>query len=147
MRWHISANCGRIKIRRMFKLSVRLYLLLLLYIDPAVLRCLSPAINTWQVKYALPCTRPMRDNTWWGKWHFMHRYSTCKYICTDHLPDYCVDSCTCTSAFLYINQLQWNLGNRDTQGTVKNCPQFWGGPISQVHLCVLNRPRDWSSCP
>ncbi len=22
-----------------------------------------------------------------------------------------------------------NLGIRDTQGTVKNCPEFWGGPI------------------
>ncbi len=43
--------------------------------------------------------------------------------------------------------IQWNLGIRDTQGTVKNCPQFWGGLISQVHLWVLNGPRDWSSCP
>ncbi len=43
--------------------------------------------------------------------------------------------------------IQWNLGIRDTQGTVKNCPEFWGGLISQVHFYVLDRPRDWSSCP
>ncbi len=43
--------------------------------------------------------------------------------------------------------MQWNLGIRDTQGTVKNCPQFWSGPISQVYFYVLNRPKDWSSCP
>ncbi len=36
---------------------------------------------------------------------------------------------------------------RDTQGTVKNCPEFQGCLISQVNFCVLNRPRDWSSCP
>ncbi len=43
--------------------------------------------------------------------------------------------------------IQWNLGIKDTQGTVKNCLKFWGGLISQVHFYVLNRPRDWSSCP
>ncbi len=32
-------------------------------------------------------------------------------------------------------------------GTVNNCPEFWDGLISQIHLCVLNRSRDWSSCP
>ncbi len=36
--------------------------------------------------------------------------------------------------------VQWNLGIRDTHGTVKNCPEFWGILISQVHICVLNRP-------
>ncbi len=36
--------------------------------------------------------------------------------------------------------IQWNLGIRDTQGTVKNCPDFWGGLISQVHFYVMNRP-------
>ncbi len=46
--------------------------------------------------------------------------------------------------WLYI---QWNLGIRDTQGTVINCPEFWGGLISQVQFYVLNRPMDWSSCP
>ena len=25
---------------------------------------------------------------------------------------------------------------RDTQGTVKNCPEFWGGLISQVHISM-----------
>ncbi len=43
--------------------------------------------------------------------------------------------------------LQWNLGIRDTHGTVKNCPEFWGGLISQVQFYVLIRPRDWSSYP
>ncbi len=42
--------------------------------------------------------------------------------------------------------VQWNLVIRDTHGTVKNCPEFWGGVISQVHFYVMNRPRDWSSC-
>ncbi len=27
---------------------------------------------------------------------------------------------------------------RDTQGTVRNCPEFCGGLISQVHFYVLN---------
>ena len=31
---------------------------------------------------------------------------------------------------------------RDTQGTVKNCPEFCGGLISQVHFYVLNRLLD-----
>ena len=35
-------------------------------------------------------------------------------------------------------EVQWNLGIRDTQGAVKNCPEFRGG---QVHFYVLNRPR------
>ncbi len=48
------------------------------------------------------------------------------------------------NVYIYI---QWNLGIRDTHGTVKNCPEFWGGLISQVHFCVLNRPMGWSSCP
>ncbi len=39
------------------------------------------------------------------------------------------------------------MGIRDTQGTVINCPEFWGALISQVHFHVLNRHRDWSSCP
>ncbi len=43
--------------------------------------------------------------------------------------------------------IQWNRGIRDTQGTVKKCPEFRGGLISQVHSYVMNRPRDWSSCP
>ncbi len=30
--------------------------------------------------------------------------------------------------------VQWNLGNRDTQRTVENRPEFWGGLISQVHF-------------
>ncbi len=34
----------------------------------------------------------------------------------------------------------WNLGISDTQGTVQNCPEFWGGLISHVHF------YDWSSC-
>ncbi len=37
-------------------------------------------------------------------------------------------------------ELQWNLGIRATQGTVKNCPEFWGGLISQVNFYILNRP-------
>ncbi len=39
-------------------------------------------------------------------------------------------------------KIQWNLGIRDTHGTVQNCPEFGGGLISQVHIYVLNRPRD-----
>ncbi len=35
--------------------------------------------------------------------------------------------------------IQWNLGIRDTQGTVQNSPEFWGGLISQVQFYVLNR--------
>ncbi len=31
----------------------------------------------------------------------------------------------------YSLKIQWKLGIRDTQGTVKNCPEFWGGLISQ----------------
>ena len=44
-------------------------------------------------------------------------------------------------------EIQWNLGIRDTQGTMKICPEFWGGLISEVHYYVMNRPRDWSRCP
>ncbi len=29
--------------------------------------------------------------------------------------------------------LQWNLQIRDTQRTVKICPEFWGGLISHIH--------------
>ncbi len=36
--------------------------------------------------------------------------------------------------------IQSHLGIRDTQRTVKNCPQLRGGLISQVHLCVTNTP-------
>ena len=43
--------------------------------------------------------------------------------------------------------VQWNLGIRDTQGTVENCCEFWGGVISQVHFQVVNRSRDESICP
>ncbi len=43
--------------------------------------------------------------------------------------------------------IQWNLGIRDTHGTVKNCPEFGGGRTSHVHLYVMNRPRDWRQCP
>ncbi len=43
--------------------------------------------------------------------------------------------------------IQWNLGIRDTHGTVKHCPQFQGGLTSQVLLRVPNTPRDSSSCP
>ena len=39
----------------------------------------------------------------------------------------------------------WELGT--PKGTVKNCPEFWGGLISQVHFYLLNKARDWSSCP
>ncbi len=35
---------------------------------------------------------------------------------------------------------------RDTQRSVKICPELWGGLISQVHYYVMNRPRDWSRC-
>ncbi len=38
--------------------------------------------------------------------------------------------------------IQWNLGIRDTKGTVKNCPEFYGGLISQGYYYVLDRPRD-----
>ena len=38
--------------------------------------------------------------------------------------------------------IQWNLRTRDTQGTVKNCPEFGGDRISQVQFYVLNKPRD-----
>ncbi len=31
----------------------------------------------------------------------------------------------------------WNRGIRDSQGTVENCPEFWGGLISQIHFYVL----------
>ncbi len=41
-----------------------------------------------------------------------------------------------------IFYIQWNLGIKDTQGTVKNCPEFRGGFISQVHFYVMNKPRD-----
>ncbi len=44
-------------------------------------------------------------------------------------------------------KIQQNMGIRDTQGTVKNCSEFWGDLVSQVHFYVLNRLRDWSSCP
>ena len=40
---------------------------------------------------------------------------------------------------LYV---QWNLGIWDTKGTVKNCPEIWGGLISQVHFPVLVSPKD-----
>ncbi len=30
---------------------------------------------------------------------------------------------------------------RDTEGTLKNCPGFWGGLISQLRFQVPNRPR------
>ncbi len=43
--------------------------------------------------------------------------------------------------------VQWNLGIRDTQGTVKHCPEFWGGLISQVYCYILIMPRNWSDCP
>ncbi len=42
----------------------------------------------------------------------------------------------------YQISIQWNLGIGDSQGTVKNCPELWGGLISQVHFNVMNRPRD-----
>ncbi len=32
--------------------------------------------------------------------------------------------------------IQWNLGIRETQGTVKNCPQFWGGLISDRYIAM-----------
>ncbi len=48
---------------------------------------------------------------------------------------------------IWHEHVQWNLEIRDTQGTVKNCPEFWGGLISQVHFYVLNRPREWSGRP
>ncbi len=32
--------------------------------------------------------------------------------------------------------VQWHLGISDTQGTVKNCPEFWGGLFSQVYCNV-----------
>ncbi len=38
--------------------------------------------------------------------------------------------------------VQWNLGIRDTQGTAKNCPEFPGRLMFQVHFYVMNRPRD-----
>ena len=50
------------------------------------------------------------------------------------------------SNVLRIN-VQWNLGIRDTQGTVKNCPESRGGLISQVHFYVINRTREWGGCP
>ncbi len=40
------------------------------------------------------------------------------------------------------NILQWNLGIRDIQGTVKNCPEFRGGLFPQVYFYVMNKPRD-----
>ncbi len=39
---------------------------------------------------------------------------------------------TLSQTSVVIGYVQWNLGIRDTQGTVKNCPEFWGGLISQV---------------
>ncbi len=33
------------------------------------------------------------------------------------------------------------------RGLWKFVTGFWGGLISQVFCCVLNRHRDWSSCP
>ncbi len=51
------------------------------------------------------------------------------------------------TAVSHCDILQWNLGIRDTHGTVKNCPEFCGGLISQVYFYVLNMPRDWSRCP
>ncbi len=50
--------------------------------------------------------------------------------------------CILISVEQHFSDIQWNLGIRDTQGTVKNCPEFSGGLISQVHFYVLNRPRD-----
>ncbi len=38
--------------------------------------------------------------------------------------------------------VQWNLGIRNTQGTVRNCPELCGGLISQAYFYLLNRPRD-----
>ncbi len=32
--------------------------------------------------------------------------------------------------YIYFVHVQWNLGIRDTQGTVNTCPEFWGGLIS-----------------
>ncbi len=40
---------------------------------------------------------------------------------------------------LYV---QWNLRIKDSQGTVKNCPEYQGGFISQVHFRLLSRPKD-----
>ncbi len=69
------------------------------------------------------------------------------YLLRDNWEQFTVEICCGESLFYRYIHVQWNLGIRDTQGTVKNCPQFWGGLISQVHFYVLNRPRDWSSCP
>ena len=49
-------------------------------------------------------------------------------------------SCSDGNSKIYV--VQWNLGIRDTQGTVKNCPEFGGGLISQVYFYVMNKPRD-----
>ncbi len=35
--------------------------------------------------------------------------------------------------------IQSHIGTSDTQRTVKNCPEFWVGLISQVHFHALNR--------
>ncbi len=42
----------------------------------------------------------------------------------------------------HVSTQYWNLGIRDTQGTVNNCPEFRGGLMSQVHFHIMNTARD-----
>ncbi len=57
-----------------------------------------------------------------------------------------IDCAVCRVSYLICQDknyyIQWNLGIRDTQRTVKKGPEFWGGLISQVHFYVMNRSKD-----
>ena len=47
----------------------------------------------------------------------------------------------------YINRQYSETWELETPNGLKNCPEVGGCLFSQVHFYVLNRPRDWSSCP
>lgn len=61
----------------------------------------------------------------------------------------CYKSHSCALLMLISVGLVYAVEPVDTQGTVKNSPQFRGGLISQTHFHVLNRStyKDCSSCP
>ena len=56
-----------------------------------------------------------------------HHFPDCFFFKT--IDDFWKFQNMCEIKILYL-YLQWNLGIRDTQGTVNNCPEFWGGLIS-----------------
>ncbi len=61
------------------------------------------------------------------------------FLRTIHFTDVFTNCCSTEDYWIAFKDIiQWNLGIRDTQGTVKNCPEF-RGLISQVHFYVLNK--------